>query len=246
MWNDNESHIDLLGFDFLVDSLVDRCATDTIVATFETIRLFLNAPKTGSPAVPVGRVRRPNGRHTASRRTRRSTPGVFSPDESSSASRQEKCLLSGRLRPRNLDRDPEAQPGSPGRPPGPSAASRAAAPLDGPEKRSYEVRFEHPPATSVCDREMPATTGYLGCSWAFTDPREQQERPISKAVHDQLRAGNHCATWRWPTPLDPPAPPQRTRRRRRRRDQPRTRRLRLPPPHPSGTRAIRARIATRA
>jgi site-specific recombinase XerD len=39
-----------------------------------------------------------------------------------------------------------------GGPPGPSAASRAAAPLDGLEKRSYDVPFEHPPRRALQSR----------------------------------------------------------------------------------------------
>lgn len=48
--NEFESLVDALGADLeaivvLIDDM-DRCATDTIIDTFETIRLFLNAPKT--------------------------------------------------------------------------------------------------------------------------------------------------------------------------------------------------------
>ena len=109
---------------------------------------FAGAKFKGSPAVPVGRVRR-------LRRLTHRFPadtvldgGVFLPDERSSASGQEKCLLSGRLRTRNLDRVPAKRSRAvQGGPPGPSTASRAAAPLDGPEKRSYAAPFEHPPET---------------------------------------------------------------------------------------------------
>jgi len=34
---------------------------------------------------------------------------------------------------------------------------------------------------------MPATTGYLAASWAFTDPREQQER-LKKGLIDRFRS----------------------------------------------------------
>jgi hypothetical protein len=116
--------------------------------------------------------------------------GVFSPDERSSASGQQTCLLLGRLRTRSLDRDPAkrsraVQDG----PPGPSAASRAAAPLDGPEKRSYEVPFEHPPATSVAIANASNPRATWAASWAFTDPREQQERRRSRHARESEPEG---------------------------------------------------------
>jgi hypothetical protein len=138
-------------------------------------------PLRGSPAVPVGRVRRPNGRHTASQRDGARRGAGFRSHKRSSASRQEKCLLSGRLRARATLIAIQRSGAGQSRAVRQDRAQRAAQrrPLTARRSVATRCRFEHSPrrALQIAKRQQLRAT--WAASWTFTDPREQQERQFS-------------------------------------------------------------------
>jgi hypothetical protein len=135
-------------------------------------------PIYGSPAVPVGRVRRPNGRHTASRRTRRSTGACSWPTRGHRPrGKRSACYQAGCARATliAIQRSGAGQ----SRTVRQDRAQRAAQRRPLTARRSVATRCRSSTRRDErCNREMPATTATWAASWAFTDPREQQERPI--------------------------------------------------------------------
>ena len=111
------------------------------------------------------------------RRTRCSTARCSRPTRGGRASDQEKCLLSGRLRvERNLDRHPAKRSRAvQGGPSGPSAASRAAPPLTARRSEATKCRSRTCPRRALQPPDA-SNYGHWAALWAFTDPREEQER----------------------------------------------------------------------
>ena len=172
--------------------------------------------KTGSPAVPVGRVRRlrrPTHRFSADTVL---DGGLFSPDERSSALvTRSACYQAGCARATLTAIQRSGAGQSRAARQGRAQASRAAAPLDGPEKRSYDVPFEHRPRQALQSRNA-SNYGLPGCVTGVHRPTgtagapSRQFRHLQRTTHRRSRHPHDIRT----TTRDLPHPTRTTPTRR--------------------------------